>query len=187
MPGCVIASTRFSSSTFDEKETWKRVNQITYPIYSSPIPMGGTIHPEDLVVVFEMNNTTNRIEGVGLVRNRHTPRVIRLYTCPRYNRYTYAGLHRISISEMTRSELAFIWILEQLMFYGKGHMKRGQGITAFPRTWMTNRTISFIDCAKQMFLDRYEFNTDSSRYMGMMRNDKKGRIRRCCDIVLRKT
>jgi hypothetical protein len=52
-----------------------------------------------LVFVVEMNNSTNKIEGIGLIRNMlHPEKKLRVYQTGNYNRYTYYGNFRIDRS-----------------------------------------------------------------------------------------
>jgi hypothetical protein len=85
------------------------------------------------VFVIEMNLFENKIEGIGLIRNRvYDDRYYLIY--PKhgnYNRYTYIGKYYLNRKQLVVHEpaQAFIQDLESVLFRGKGHLKRGNGFT----------------------------------------------------------
>ncbi len=94
---------------------------------------------DSILFILEMNNTTNKIMGVGMVRN--TPqdplttvgrRVFNIHEDGNLNRYVYIGSRRITREEMTSEENEVFLALDYLCFYGNSHMKRCYGITMFP-------------------------------------------------------
>jgi len=177
-----ILTTRFNTETWSEHDRWNQKSDFRGCIYSSPITISSRLRPDALAFVIEMNNSTNRIEGIGLIRNQISRKKYRKYTYRGYTRHTYIGKHYIPVSQMTTNERAFIWIIEQISFYGKSHMKRGQGLSLVPRWWMTNRTIHFISCFRQMFLDRWQFDVSTSALIGMRPTAYlPNSIIRCCD------
>lgn len=102
-------------------------------VYCSPLPITPKIPKGEIVLVLEMNNETNKIVGIGMLRNIPQPRTYLVYETENYNRICYVGNHRIDRSDFTSEELKnIIALLEQLCFTGRSHLKRGQGITSFP-------------------------------------------------------
>ena len=78
-----------------------------------------------------MNNETNKIEGIGKIVNYvHTDRKYKVYSDNNYNRYTYYGKVRINREMIKNKEK--LEKLEERLFKGKGHIKRGQGILNVP-------------------------------------------------------
>ena len=65
-----IVSTRFNNSTWDENQKYRIENNITGCSYGAPYMMSPKIALGALVFVIEMNNSTNKIEGIGLVGTR---------------------------------------------------------------------------------------------------------------------
>jgi hypothetical protein len=156
-PKCHITCTIFNNETFAQHELWMKKYNRSGCSYGTPIQVSPRVFPRERMFVLEMNNDTNRVMGVGMIHNVPSPKRYKLYEDHSYNRYLYTGDHRIMVSQMTIPERAVIWVMEQLLFYGAGHMKRGQGISLVPRVWETNHTISFMNCLRQMFLSRFEF------------------------------
>ena len=124
-----IGTTRFTTSTFNENKQWRDKHEWRGCIYGLNKKMPQTVPYMALVFVIEMNNDTNSIEGIGVIRNY----INRDYkTCVyksdrNYNRYIYNSAYRKDISEIKNKKV--IDILELILFYGSGHYKRGQGIT----------------------------------------------------------
>jgi hypothetical protein len=124
-----IGTTRFTNSTYSENMEWRQKHNWKGCIYGVNKKMPRTVPYMALVFVVEMNNDTNKIEGVGLVRNYiNSNYKTCVYKSDRnYNRYIYNSAYRKDISEITNKKV--IEILELLLFYGARHYKRGQGIT----------------------------------------------------------
>lgn len=156
-PKCHITCTIFNNETLAQHEIWMKKHNRTGCSYGTPLQNSPRIFPRERMFVLEMNNDTNRVVGVGMLNNTPSPKRYRVYDDHSYNRYLYEGEHRILVSQMTIVERTVIWIMEQLLFYGSGHMKRNQGISLVPRAWETNPTISFVNCLRQMFLSRWKF------------------------------
>jgi len=128
-----IVTSRFNNSTWDENCKFREKNSYTGCIYGSPQQMTEKIPLNSLVFVVEMNNSKNKIEGIGLIRNiLRLEKKIRVYESGNYNRYTYQGKYRLDRDIIESSNPQIIKILEQLVFKGKTHLKRGGGFTRIP-------------------------------------------------------
>jgi sortase (surface protein transpeptidase) len=87
-----------------------------------------------------MNNSQNIIVGIGIITKKIYPRE-KVYADPSYNRYTYRGKIYIPREEIPEW---MIYELEQKLFYGRGHMKRGKSMTKFPDKWLKKEYYDFI-------------------------------------------
>lgn len=133
-----IACTRYNNSTWSENVEWRRQNNMLHGcIYGSPQQMAPCVQFNSWVFIIEMNNETNKIMGVGMVRNNTLPtcRRFQVYNDGNYNRYTYMGKRRIDRAELdeNRHTRIIFEILDTLLFKGAWHSKRGGGITIFPK------------------------------------------------------
>ena len=81
---------------------------------------------------------SNKIIGVGLVKNRLIPIMHRIYTDNKYNFYTYKGKYRMSREDFTPEELLRIEELERFLFKGYSHLKRGIGFSKLPKRLIHN-------------------------------------------------
>ena len=120
-----VLLSRFSEETFQESKRYREANQIKC-IYGTTRAISDYL-PDRLYFVIEMNNTTNKIMGIGLIQKTISPRV-KVYSNPYFNRYIYKGNYYIPI-ENIKKEL--VDELEDLLFHGRSHLKRG-GLTLFP-------------------------------------------------------
>lgn len=110
---------------------------ITQCIYGSPQKITEHIGHNELVFVIEMNNTTNKIEGIGLVRNHVLDRkdnnfYYRMYKNGNYNRYVYKSAYHLDRRTLEGLNEKLVTILDFICFKGKTHLKRGSGITRIP-------------------------------------------------------
>lgn len=127
-----LLTSRFNTTTQLEcKKFRERIRKRC--VYCTPLQITPKIPKGAIVLVLEMNNETNQIIGIGMLRNIPQTRTYLVYETENYNRICYVGNHRIDRSDFTSEELTtIIALLEQLCFTGRSHLKRGQGITAFP-------------------------------------------------------
>ena len=86
------------------------------------------------IYVIEMNNTVNKIMGIGKIKNIQSNRT-RMYKEERYNRYLYKGQYFISRLDIIKNKEKgdiVLKLLENELFRGATHFKRGQGCIIFP-------------------------------------------------------
>lgn len=126
-----ILTTRFNNSTFEHNCRYREINSDIGCIYGSPLLLNDKIQLDSLCFMIEMNNEENRIEGVGLIRNRtHSDiRSSELYSCHNYTRYVYKGKYRIDASMIERHNVELLHLFNTILFKGKSHMKRSSGIS----------------------------------------------------------
>ena len=122
-PPPVLACTRFNNKTWQEYQTWLNANQETYEqiyhrplkcIYGSPreiSPKKIPLHAKILVI--EMNNDENKIEGIGEIINQTAseaykpvaggapppPPFRKIFSDRNYTRYIYIGNTRYASRE----------------------------------------------------------------------------------------
>ena len=127
-----LTTTRFNNETYKQNERYRINNDIDGCVYGTPYEMPGYIPLHAKVFVLEMNNDTNKIQGIGYLTNRlYTKKRFNIYKDKNYNRFSYLGKHRVDRQQMTEKMLKDLETIEELVFKGKGHLKRGQGITSF--------------------------------------------------------
>jgi hypothetical protein len=123
-----VLLSRFTDKTLAENRQWKEANN-KQCVYGSTRAISDNL-PLMQYFVIEMNVSTNKIAGIGIIRNKLAPRV-RIYSNPYFNRYIYIGKHFIPVEELERDNVELLQEIEKILFYGKGHLKRG-GMTLFP-------------------------------------------------------
>ena len=111
----------------------KNVPRSVSQMYNTPVIISGEqskLYTKDYIFVIEMMNPENEIIGISIVKNRPYYRMFPMYTDKNYNRYSYRIIHRLS-REMVESHIEGKYLLsclEKLVFTGKNHLKRGNGI-----------------------------------------------------------
>jgi len=151
-----FTTTRFNDETWEENMIWRRNNNSNGCIYGTPQKIKFQIPINSPVYVIEMNNDTNSILGIGLIRNKlELQKKHKIYSCGNYNRYTYKGHKRVDRYEMTLDEDNLCEKLDKLLFKGHRHLKRGQGITELPSRIIDNKDLSLKKQLKKMFINKY--------------------------------
>jgi len=148
-----IMTSRFTQSTAQQNMEFRHRKNIDC-IYCSPSRIAASIPPNSVLFVLELNISTNKIIGIGMLKN--VPRSgFYVYDKGNYNRYTYVGKFRIDVEDMSEEEKEFITNLESYCFKGNYHMKRGSGITQFPLVAfyliLFKEKINIMDTIKDMF------------------------------------
>ena len=129
----IIGTTRFNALTWRENCSWRAKHHPKGCAYGVMKPITINIPLNSNVVVLEMNNSTNKIMGIGLVINcPDPPENVRMYRDTNYCCYLYKGNFRIDRDDLSEREKIIIRIFEHLVFEKKTHLKRGQGITSLP-------------------------------------------------------
>jgi hypothetical protein len=152
-----LATTRFNTQTWEERQRWLEINNFDGCILGTPILIKENVH--STMIVLEMHNDENRIKAISLVKNQAIfDKTCRIYKDRNYNRYIYKGRYRLVLERcedtLTPLDKKIIAIFNQLLFKGSCHFKRAQGITAVPNWIMHNNLIDFIKHFKSL-LTRY--------------------------------
>ena len=157
-----IASTRFNNSTLAENLEY-RIKTNNACIYCSPQRMSPKIKSDSLVFIVEMNNELNQIEGIGLIKNTiRLDKYFKVYEDSNFNRYVFKGNYRINREELIRYNSKVVEILDNILFKGKTHLKRGSGITTITDKLLKNERCEKLDIKsiiKEIFINN--FNTEN--------------------------
>ena len=123
-------TTRFTNETLEENLRFRENNNVAC-IYNVIVTISDK-HPYKDLYILEMNNTTNKLIGIGVITKKIWPREP-VYLDPSYNRYTYKGFKHIPVSLLPET---MVQELEEKMFRGRSHLKRGKSFTQFPDKWL---------------------------------------------------
>ena len=151
-----LLTSRFNNETLNENKIWREKHEKVGCIYGSPNLVAKHIPIDAILFILEMNNDTNKITGIGMIQNHSYPYKHRVYKNGNYNRYQYMGKNRIDRSEMTEQEEDIMRFFDHLCFKGKHHMKRGQGLKAFPIEilYKCRKRMDLVDFIGKMFKTR---------------------------------
>jgi hypothetical protein len=151
-----LACTRFNNQTYQENKDYRlKSNEVV--IYGPAFKIRNIYSPGVLMFVFEMNNETNHIEGIGLITNtlvvdkRH-----KIYENNDYNRITYRGKYWLSRNQIEELDPEINEIFDLILFKGKSNMKRLSGITV-----LTNKLFKKWD---------YDMSAIKNRVKNMFKN-----------------
>jgi len=127
-----IMTSRFNNVTWEENVNYRERLNHKGCIYCCPVAVTQKIPYESVMFVLEMNNDTNEIIGIGMVKNRAIRDKYKVYDNRNYNRYVFVGNYRIDRADMNDDEESVMQLFDRLCFKGNKHMKRGQGLRSFP-------------------------------------------------------
>ena len=126
-----VVTNRYNNETWETSYT-NRIKRNIPCIYCSPIELSSKICYNTPVFVIEMNNSTNKIEGIGLIKNNPEKRYYKVHNDGNYNRYIYIGNYHIDRETINNYNPELVYVLEQILFKGYTHSKRGAGMTCIP-------------------------------------------------------
>jgi len=132
-------TTRFTTETWAENQRY-RDTHLEPCIYGLGVPISDK-HPHDPLYILEMNNSTNQLLGIGIITKKIHTRV-QIYANPYYNRYIYKGNHYIPADKIP---VAIREELEEKLFKGRGHLKRGKSMTQVPPKWLKKEYYDFME------------------------------------------
>ena len=138
----IITTTRFNNDTLNQKTNWCKSNRFNGSIYNTPIKLSPKIPTCSPIIVIEMNNDTNKITGFGLIKNKLDYNYYRIYNTINYNRFTYKSNYYLNTDDIDLNFNNIILAIEKILFTGKTHLKRGQGITHFPDKFNFNKDLN---------------------------------------------
>ena len=156
-----MVTTRFNIETWEENCKYRdRFKEIAC-IYGPSRKMSEKIELNSLVFVIEMNNSINRIEGIGLIRNRvQFDKKYCVYHSGNFNRYTYKSKYRL---DREKIDTELIEMFDYILFKEKTHLKRGTGFTTIPEKLLNHQICENIDILneiKHIFTQQFSKNID---------------------------
>ena len=152
-----LSVTRFNNETYKQYRNFHEKNNILGCVYNVPRLINSKgLRPNQVMYVLEMNNSENKIMGIGRIRNLMKDcrsKAYKIYDDYNYNRYTYMGTKRLKIEQLDDEDQRIIRDLETYCFKGKGHLKRGAGIQLAPyKEWIKKGCIlDNINYFKELF------------------------------------
>jgi hypothetical protein len=147
-----IATTKFNNQTFKENNNYKEKNNISGCIYGVNMLINNKYKYPSRFFVIEMNNETNKIEGIGYISNNPEKIKPKIYSNDNFNRYIYKS----KIPEH------LIDIFELILFKGKSNVKRISGISVVTEKlflhWKNYNYDVILYDLKQLFLNHIKID-----------------------------
>ena len=145
-----IVTSRFNNETRDTNYAYRKKNGFAC-MYCSPLELSPYILYNTPVFVIEMNNFTNKIEGIGLIINKpETKKYYKVHLDGNTNRYTYIGNYFVDRQTIDDYNSRFVLALEEILFKGYTHSKRGTGLTRFPQKFLKLDNCDGINVKKEI-------------------------------------
>ena len=109
----------------ENKKKWKGA------IYGFQYNIPESIPYNSYLYIIEMNNETNKIRGIGFIKNEHRSEWrSRIYKeTEDYNRFVLKSKYHINRNDLLKKDKDIIIFLENILFYGSSHLKRTSNFT----------------------------------------------------------
>ena len=145
-----VVTDRYNNETWDASVNYRKRKNLTC-IYVPPYKLSPSIDLNSPVFVIEMNNEINKIMGIGLIKNKlETDKVYKVQSDSNYNRYIYIGDYHISREVLDNYNNFLVYVLEEILFYGYTHSKRGSGLKKIPEKVLKLDICQGIDIKKEI-------------------------------------
>jgi len=152
-----FVTTRFTDDTWRENYNYRLKlsendqNNANECIYGSPQEMSPKIFGNSIVFVIEMNNTQNKIIGIGLIKNKPLlNKYYKIYNDCNYNRYVYKSRYHIDREKLIQYNENLVKSLDHILFKEKTHLKRGCGFTTIPEKLIKHPICNNLNIKKEI-------------------------------------
>jgi len=126
-----IGLTKFNNKTYKENKLWKKKKDWEGAVYGFQYNIPESIQYNSYLYIIEMNNETNKIMGIGFIRNEYRSEWrTRIYNENEdYNRFVLKSKYHRNRKYLLEKNKDIIVFLENILFYGSGHLKRSSNFT----------------------------------------------------------
>ncbi len=156
-----IATTRFTDITYIENMLYKERKNIKGVIYPCPMKINPKLLLDVPIIVIEMNNSKNEVCGVSLIRNKMVFNIRNVYSHTTFNRYVYIGKYHINRDMLMRINENLVTMLDMILFKGKSHQKRLQGISLLHEKLLTDERLEGMNIENELkFIFKTLYNVD---------------------------
>ena len=170
-----LACISFNNKTYDENICYRnKYNKKV--IYGTMLKIREIYPKESLIFIAEMNNTENKIEGIGLIKNVLLyNRKDKIHENTECNRYIYRGKYWLSRRQILEVDLEILNIFDDILFKGKSHLKNRIGIRIITDKlfihWHSYDLITLKNKVKNVFL--HYFQKKEEEYFEIVPNKQK--------------
>jgi len=145
-----VVTTRFNNETYETNYAYRKIKGFVC-MYCVPLELSPKIPYHSPVFVIEMNNSNNKILGIGLIKNMpETSKYFKVYEDANTNRYTYIGKRFMDREIICTVNSRLVDVLEEVLFKGYTHSKRGSGMTSIPEKVVNNYLIKGYDIKNEI-------------------------------------
>lgn len=145
-----VATGRYNDETWEASVRYREKKKFAC-IYAPPIKLSDSIDANSPVFIIEMNNSKNEIMGIGLIKNKLvTDKVYKVQEDSNCNRYIYIGEYHMSREVINSYNSFLVDVLDEILFTGYTHSKRGSGLTKIPEKVLKLDVCEGIDIKKEI-------------------------------------
>lgn len=145
-----VVTSRFNNETLETNYSY-RIKKGFACMYCTPLELSPKIEYNSPVFVIEMNNSTNKIEGIGFIKNKpETEKYYKVHSDSNTNRFTYIGKYFMTRDIIDEYKPILIYILDKILFKGRTHSKRGSGLTLLPEKIIHSELCEGINIKKEI-------------------------------------
>jgi hypothetical protein len=145
-----VVTGRYNDETWEASRQYRLKKKMAC-IYAPPYRLAEWIDLGSPVFVIEMNNLTNQIIGIGLIKNKLvTDKIYKVQSDSNCNRYIYIGDYHISREVIDDYNPMLVDVLDKILFTGYTHSKRGLGLTKIPEKVLKLDICKDIDIKKEI-------------------------------------
>jgi hypothetical protein len=145
-----VVTGRYNNETWDATVNYRTKKKFAC-IYAPPCRLSPLIDLNSPVFVIEMNNSTNQIMGIGLIKNKLvTDKVYKVQADSNCNRYIYIGDYHIPREVLDDYNPFLVYVLDEILFTGYTHSKRGTGLTKIPEKVLKFDVCEGLDVKKEI-------------------------------------
>jgi len=156
-----IATTRFTDTTYIENMLYKERKNIRGVVYPCPMKINPKLLLDVPIIVIEMNNSKNEVCGISLIRNKLVFNIRNVYSHTTFNRYVYTGKYHINREMLMRINENLVTMLDIILFKGKTHQKRLQGISLLREKLLTDERLEGVNIENELkFIFKTLYNVD---------------------------
>jgi len=145
-----VVTGRYNDKTWEASVHYRERKNLVC-IYAPPYKLSEKIDLDSPVFVVEMNNSKNEIMGIGLIKNKIvTDKVYKVQEDSNCNRYIYIGEYHMSRELLDKYNPFLVYVLDEILFKGKTHSKRGSGLTKIPEKVLKLEVCEGLDVKKEI-------------------------------------
>ena len=178
-----LACISFNNKTYDENICYRNNKCNKKVIYGSMLKIREIYPTESLIFIAEMNNSENRIEGIGLIKNILVyNRKHKIHENNEYNRYIYQGKYWLSRTQILEVDFEILTIFDDILFKGKSHLKNRIGIRIITDNlfvnWGSYDLTTLKNKVKNVFNHYFQKQKKEEEYLEIVLNKQNLKIKK---------
>jgi len=178
-----LACISFNNKTYDENICYRNNKCNKKVIYGSMLKIREIYPTKSLIFIAEMNNSENKIEGIGLIKNILVyNRKHKIHENNECNRYIYQGKYWLSRTQILEVDFEILTIFDDILFKGKSHLKNRIGIRIITDNlfvnWNSYDLTTLKNKVKNVFNHYFQKQKKEEEYLEIVLNKQNLKIKK---------